>query len=544
MAGGDFTISGNALMQNNTSSNGGAVYLVGTGKFKVNGGTIKENTVSSNGGAIYLDGGSFAMTNGTLSNNKGIAGGAVYMAGGGFTISGGSISNSEATTGGAVYMAGGTFSISGTALMQNNTATNGGAVYLAETGTFNVNGGTIKENEVSGNGGAIYLNNGTFTMNAGQVETNTSTAGDGAGIYIVTGTVEVTGGEVSGNIAANGKGGGFYVSGGTVTLSNGTIASNKASKAGGGIYLDNAEVTVNGCTLTENEVTAGNGGGIFLSNRAKMTYNGGQLTFNKAKGTGNFSTAYQNNGDNIKGVGGGIYISTGSSLTFGEFASLGVYANSADMAADDLFANGQDTRLVVPNVKDMSLDNYAGNAAGLGWYEDYFVGDSEYTVSNNGHVAKGSSYESFDDRFRNAQKKGEEYMREYKFESNGTIAFENTYVAFALGFLFSDLTIKVKGLKPGESCVFSVSGTAENGKYKYQVPVYGTNAEYDVRKIIKLPVDKYTVELMNVWPWAYDWPNVSTMTKMNSEDGGVYQFTIEHKSSSIVHDEEHNAKKL
>jgi hypothetical protein len=341
-----------------------------------------------------------------------------------------------------------------------------------------------------------------------------------------------------------------------VALSNGTISANKAKTAGGGICLEGEEnatqrlsMNVNGCTLTENEATDGNGGGIFLSN-ADMTYSGGLLAFNKAiYGTSEavkFYTGYLANANEIKGVGGGIYISTNSGLKFGNFTSLGVYANTADISADDLFANGNKTSLLLPNIANMSLQDYAGNADGLGWYEDYIENDSQYNIAK---IAKGDhpdkeEYKNFRNRFRTAQQLGSTFMRLYEVKNPESITLSDHYVSLALGFLFSDLTIRVEGLKPGESCIFNVQGTAENGKYRYQVPVYGTSNQYDEQKIIKLPVDKYTVTLMQNWPWAYNEPAISTITKMNSTDGGIYEFTLTHKQTSITHDEKNVSIKL
>ena len=524
-----FSMTDGKLTSPKTTEPGGAVYMIDpNGVATMTGGTIYDCT-GTTGGAVYMSGGSFDISGGAVTNCKGTGGGAVYMEGGTFDISGGKISDCEGTTGGAVYLNNGTFTISGDADMHNNNATDGGAVYLAGTGQFNVAGGTIRDNTVSGNGGAFYLTSGTFTMNSGKVTANQSTNGNGAGIYIANGTVTVSGGEVSGNIAAV-KGGGFYVGGGTVELSNGMIASNKATKAGGGICLEGASVNVNGCTLTENEATAGNGGGLFLAD-ASMTYNGGILTFNKATGTGSFKTAYLNDGSDIQGVGGGIYISSNSSLTFGNFSQLGIYANIADMAADDVFVNGSNTTLVLPNISKMSLDSYAGNADGLGWYEDYFVGDDSYNIT---HIAKGS-HTSFEHRFREAQAMGREYMREYDYlDSEETKTFTDTYVAFALGFLFSDLIIEVEGLRPCESCVVKVQGTAEGGKYQYMVPLHGTNAQSVQQRITKLPVDKYTVSVVKDWTWAYD--DVAPIVKVNNS---IYKFTLQHKPTSITHDEVH-----
>lgn len=523
MSGGTFGISGGTISNSSGAQKGGALYLGGTGTVNVSGGNIIGNNVTEFGGAIYMTGGTFTMTNGTIDRCQGTGSGAVYMSGGEFQISGGTISNCSGT--------------------------NGGAVYLAGTGTLTIDGGTIKDNAAAVHGGAIYLTDGTFNMTAGKVEANTSQGGNGAGIYINNGTVSLTGGEVTGNIAISGKGGGFYVAGGNVTLSNGRISSNKAKTAGGGICLEGKSsssivgMNVNGCTLTENEATEGNGGGIFLSN-AQMTYNGGLLTLNKAScnQSAGITTGYKADAGSVKGIGGGIYISSNSKLTFGDFSTLGVYANTADISADDLFANGDNTFLLLPNIANMSLQNYAGNAQGLGWYEDYVKNDISYNISD---IAKGNTQlTTFENRFRVAQGLGSTYMRLYELgKDEESRELNNCYVSLALGFLFSDLTIRVKGLIPGESCIFNVTG--EKTKRSYQIPVYGTPNQSDEQKIVKLPIDTYTVTLIDSWTWAYDIPaDKKIVTKMNSQDEGVYLFDVEHITSSITHDEQKISIKL
>ena len=552
MTGGTFTISGGNMVNNTADKNGAAVYLAGTGKVFVNGGSITGSS-DVNQEAIYMSGGEFTMTAGTIKDFKGSDSGAVFMQGGTFTMTDGLIDNCSGTEAGAIYLLGGTFGISGGTISHCTGAQNGGAVYLAGTGTLNINGGNIKDNSTTSDGGAIYLNAGIFNMTGGKVVANTSQEGNGAGVYINNGTVSLTGGEVIGNEAIVGKGGGFYVAGGNVTLSNGTISSNKAKSAGGGICLEGTSSTsivrmnVNGCKLTENEATEGNGGGIFLSN-AEMTYNGGLLSLNKASYASfnpeepEFKTGYKVEADNVKGIGGGIYISSNSKLTFGDFSTLGVYANTADISADDLFANGVNTSLRLPNIANMRLQNYAGNAQGLGWYEDYFTNDADYNITN---IAKGNTQlTTFEHRFRVAQGLGSIYMRLYELSKDEPYRdLKDCYVSLALGFLFSDLTIRVQGLKPGESCVFNVTGAQTSRNYL--IPVYGTQNQYDEQKIVKVPIDTYTVTLIDNWTWAYDIPaGKKVITKLNSLDGGIYQFDVEHKTSSITHDEEKISIKL
>ena len=279
-----------------------------------------------------------------------------------------------------------------------------------------------------------------------------------------------------------------------------------------------------------------------------MTYNGGLLSLNKASYASfnpeepEFKTGYKVEADNVKGIGGGIYISSNSKLTFGDFSTLGVYANTADVSADDLFANGVNTSLRLPNIANMRLQNYAGNAQGLGWYEDYFTNDADYNITN---IAKGNTQlTTFEHRFRVAQGQGSIYMRLYELSKDEPYRdLKDCYVSLALGFLFSDLTIRVQGLKPGESCVFNVTGAQTSRNYL--IPVYGTQNQYDEQKIVKVPIDTYTVTLIDNWTWAYDIPaGKKVITKLNSLDGGIYQFDVEHKTSSITHDEEKISIKL
>jgi hypothetical protein len=100
----------------------------------------------------------------------------------------------------------------------------------------------------------------------------------------------------------------------------------------------------------------------------------------------------------------------------------------------------------------MSLQDYAGNADGLGWYEDYIENDSQYNIAK---IAKGDhpdkeEYKNFRNRFRTAQQLGSTFMRLYEVKNPESITLSDHYVSLALGFLFSDLTIRVEGLKPGE----------------------------------------------------------------------------------------------
>ena len=86
------TLSGTAKISNNTATNGGGVYMTG-GRFTMIGGTIANNTATSGfGGALSVDGSNNNVVDITLSgtakisNNTATNGGGVFMKGSGTKI--------------------------------------------------------------------------------------------------------------------------------------------------------------------------------------------------------------------------------------------------------------------------------------------------------------------------------------------------------------------------------------------------------------------------------------------------------------------------
>ena len=213
MTGGTFTMSGGTIANNTASEHGGAVYMTG-GTFTMKGGTIANNTAKSGfGGGLYVDGNNNNAVdirlsdNAEISNNTATNGGGVFMKGSGtkITLSGtAKISNNKAVEGsvgtlgtghgGGVHVDDGTFSISDSVIITNNEAEkDGGGVYVHFGGTFEMSGGTISGNTAkgtgsgsnTGNGGGVYVDDqgSTFTMSGGTISENRAD-GNGDGVYV------------------------------------------------------------------------------------------------------------------------------------------------------------------------------------------------------------------------------------------------------------------------------------------------------------------------------------------------------------------------
>ena len=255
----------------NKAKYGGGVYVVGGGtlnmsggKFTMSGGEISGNTATSNGGGVYVGGSGSTFT---MSDTA-------------------SITDNTATSngGGVGVYSGATFEMNGNASITDNKATtgNGGGVYEGG-GTFNMSGGaSISRNEATtGNGGGVYVGGGVFTMSGGSITSN-HTANDtyGGGVYVDThGEFNMRGGTIGGaaadkaNKAKNG-GGGVYVSGGTFNMSGGSITGNDSN----GVFVwGNATFTVSGAATVKGNTREGAASNVFLTGSAKITI-GGELT--------------------------------------------------------------------------------------------------------------------------------------------------------------------------------------------------------------------------------------------------------------------------
>jgi uncharacterized protein YjdB len=139
-----FIIDGPTL-QGTSGNNASLVYIAG-GAVEFHSGYIKNNNNGNSygGGGVYVAGGNFTMTGGEISdNNAFVDGGGVHVAGGNFTMTGGEISGNSALFGGGVWVDdGGNFTMNNGVISGNNAGDVGGGVYVY-SGNFTMNNGTI-----------------------------------------------------------------------------------------------------------------------------------------------------------------------------------------------------------------------------------------------------------------------------------------------------------------------------------------------------------------------------------------------------------------
>lgn len=538
--GGNFVLENGTISNNGASDNGGGVFLTGDNcTYQLQKGDITENS-ARHGGGVYLEKGLFKLgttgnvKDGNISNNTAGSGGGVYIGSSnvstvadetpdepteGFIMYGGTITgNSTTDDGGGIYLNGGTFLMNNGEISNNSSSTDGGGVCIANNGNFTMNNGDITGNgKISGkltrNGGGVYLDGGTLTVNAGNISENAATA-SGGGVYISNGNVGMTTGKILSNECGE-FGGGVYVYnpstsvGKTVSVTGGSLLNNTA-KYGGGICVDGLiELTIGNVEIAEN--TATNGGGVCLMNNADMAFGAGQIKNNKAvKSTGSASyirtTAFENDITEVEGIGGGIFLNSNTTIEFSEATELGLFGNTADNAADEIFANGSGTSVLLPNVTGMKLDGYPG-AGNLKWIEDYITDDTGYGY---GTKLKGDRWdeEHTNIRYRNAISNNDQ-DNIFNLERGTTENERTKYICFALGYEIIYITITRYGLEEGENAIYTLSKTGTQQSENFSVILTG-NGKESISTKVAVTAGEWTVK-EELWNWAYDFTPINDL---------------------------------
>ena len=248
------TIGGTATTAKNSAYDGAGVYVAG-GTVSHTSGSVRFNEASHNGGGIYstggtvtIDGADALVGDNTATNGNG---GGVYAVGT-VTVTGATISNNHADQtgddcglGGGIYAEAGsnTITIESGSSITGNTAQHGAGLYAA-SGTVDVKtNSAITSNAASQNGGGIYANGGTVNVSATDATTEIlkqNTAVNGGGIYANGGTVNFSNGVIKNNYASHWGGGLYIPATGKLTLKGtATITGNHvpANMQGGGVYL-------------------------------------------------------------------------------------------------------------------------------------------------------------------------------------------------------------------------------------------------------------------------------------------------------------------
>ena len=468
---------------NSAPYGGGIAYTFGEMSFtapttynvKFNGATIKQNISMNEGGGVHFSnrkdefeqnttiGINIYLNNGNISGNKAAIGAGMY-------ILKTDISNNDN---------------SATLIMQNNTASqDGGAVYSdgsnVTLGTISVTGNTAVTN-----GGGLCIKNGTFTMQDGS--------------------------NISNNTATNGNGGGLYINStsGTVKCSGGTFVGNRA-KAGGGACIDGALTVALDATLEDNEAT--NGGGIYLANGATLNFGSGLIRRNKAESSESLNTAYHGTATTVSGIGGGIFLADKTTLAFTNTEALGIYNNSASKGADDIFANGNGTKITLPVIENMSLKGFDVPGSKLYWVEDYVSDDTKYSEGTQMKTS-GGVY-----RYQDALRLG---LSTWPLGSGQISPNSLTcYTCLTLSYELIYVTLVKKGLKVNDDAIFTISYPDKNNndapKAYRKLILTGTGS--DVEKVVALPSGKWKFEESSVWGKKYqsqsaDWIDITHENK-------------------------------
>ncbi len=443
--------------------------------------------------------------------------------------------------------------------INNNVAENGngGGIYIYDTDLTSKKGAEhrvdIDNNNAKKSGGGVYQHNANLTLQdvhvtnntaAGSPEGSSPTAindvGNGGGVFMDSGSFTMASGEVSNNKSTV-AGGGIYVNNPSTTgnpmqvrFSGGDLISNKSYLGGGICVRGNVAFTMDNASFERN--TATNGGGIFVTGGGKMTYSNGLIRYNTAVGSTDLKTAYGYGPFQNRGIGGGIYINTNSSLEFSESISeFGIYGNLADHGADDVFAAGSNTTIRLPRVQTMSLKGFSVPVpvGALYWVEDYVTEDEEYKKGLD-KISDGSIEWHQPKRYRYCLANLEaEHIHKLVEPGDLERITLSTYLCLTLGYAFVYVTIEKSGMMPNENAMFNISRKNDNNTYQPYLNLVLSDLDKGTdgirRKRVALTEGIWKIAEDPSWSWAY---TIASPIFPSSDDptviaDGVYERTID-----------------
>lgn len=505
---------------NEAQSSGSAIYINGASNFNMKSVYAHDNICHHHDGVIYLTGSNMTMDSGIIDSNTSAGwGGGLHMKGGStLTINKGQITNNTCNNRGAgIYMNNSTLTINNGIINDNTSnAEFGGGVCAIDNSNFTMSNGQINGNSSPNEGGGVYVKGSSFTMTNGEINGNKASS-HGGGIYFNNDgnsspkTFRFSGGTISGNTSGGFGGGVCLYTGATegsrFELTGGNISNNTAEN-GGGVYLNawGKEMSLHNTNIEHN--TAYLGGGVLMYN-GTLNYKKGLIRYNKAIARDRSSkpgTMYQvNHRDNspgydavrtdLSGIGGGIYSTWGKINFLNTNEGFGIYSNTADFGADDLFANAENTTIDLPNPSGMNVTGFNVPNASLHWYEDYIVGDSNFDKRPS------NSNPGPNERYRTLL-----YKHSNDLNKNQITPSEDnsSYIMAALGYSFVYCTLEKKGLKEGETTIINIyrGDKSTMGANPYvQVPLTGDKDGSAKRTILLQPGTWTVVE--STWSWTY-----------------------------------------
>lgn len=543
--------SGNAgvmVAWNSAVGNGGSMAIYNA-PFSMTAGTFLENIAAGSGGGVYVDGGNVDIADALIEGCVATAGngGGVAVKNGHFTVNGvnsavigtsAKPNRALAGHGGGFYVDGGNVTVSNASVAYNLASLDGGGFYSTDGVVTVSSNAAVDHNAAGRSGGGMYVtgSNAVIAIDNSSVSDNTASM-DGGAVYVTGNAATVTlsnGCIVENNTSVNANGGAFY--GGantTVTVNGGSVNDNKALNGnGGGVYSNGGTVSFNGGDLTDN--MAMNGGGVYLTNGADMTYReAGFICQNQAirKDASPLASAYQGNAlpaeAVIQGLGGGVYLAHGTggnttTLTF-NIAGLtstdefGFYNNYADAGGDDIFAEGLNTSITVPDISNMSLQRYSYPHARLFWHEDYITDDVNYQY--------GTDRKSLAAPVRRYRESRDAVNSVWSVPDIHLGGYASRYLALTLGYDFESIRIRREGLVAGENAIFTIT---DGGSFMQRVLVNGTSAQWDEVVVARLVNGTYTVTESG-WTWHNTDKSAWAMEKTQPVDSQpVFEFSNSH----------------
>lgn len=552
-------IDGCIISNNIASDQGGAICFRNrtadyTQKTQINigirmeSGTFENNTAVNSGGALYVDNTNISYTSPQAADAM------VLMKGNKVT--------GQSGEGGGLYLTNGTVT-AGKMTLEDNSASKGGAMFVL--GTLTIEGSSKVAGNVAGDcAGGIYVEGGNLYAASSIEITDNHAANLGGGVVVEGGNLYFRKSDIARNRAGydtsdniinqNASGGAICVNQGSITIDEGDIYDNYSTLNGGAIYASHNDFTTDPKTITltsdgvfqQNQSSYGggmyvsgnikmvfagnimnnhavNGGGLFLSNGAELSVTGGILKHNKAKGLVRESkplTGYHASAADLHGVGGGVYLDSGmddshpTNLIFKLTGnSIGLYDNAADWGADDIFANGLNTSVTLPDIKQMTItDFYVPADTPLFWAEDYITNDPNYDKGTKEKTTWSidPTNERYDYSIKNSRPS-------YHITFTDKTKVLDSYISLQVGYELVFVTLIKKGLSPGENATFTFTPAKQiNSDGEYEV-VEGTepyisvifickNNDQTVNGVVRkllIPIGWWKIEETS-WTWAYD----------------------------------------
>ncbi len=446
-------------------------------------------------------------------------------------------------------------SMTADAEIYGNTASHsgGGLAVGADTGlnsfptiTVNQNGKILYNIAQAGNGGGIYMPGGDFTLNGGLIEGNIALApsgssssalyGNGGGVSVTQGSFTAnSSSQIKNNEADNWGGGVFVYNTGNISqkvlFNGGTYSNNHASNAGGGVCVDGLLTLEMDGNIEGN--TAENGGGIYLRNQAKMIFGSGLIRNNMAvsEESYTFETAYHASLDDAfdwQGIGGGAFLDSNTSLSFDSTLNeMGFYGNIADSAADDIFANGNGTEVLLPFVGNMELKGFNVPSDKLYWAEDYAEDDTQYATYGTHLMQNEDKVRRYRDALSNAYPVY--YFPDDYWTDNRIDSFKNKYICLVLGYELIYVTVIKNGLKAGHSAEFifkpvkNYNTTDEAIGDTYMKVLFTGTGTGGVKKTVVLPSGFWQITESS-WDYQY------TLSRDGLPSNNIFEINKEHNA--------------